>query len=143
MPAQAAFAAGEAARRCALLVLAIGVFLVFYGLWYKLPGEAWDYLAVTGNIYLASLFTLLVAALYWQGANSWGATAAIVLGAVGPLAFLVLDYLVKTKHVPAAWKIEAEWAGLSAFALAFAGMFVGSWLATALGRNSSQSMEAR
>jgi CPA2 family monovalent cation:H+ antiporter-2 len=44
------------------MVLVIGLFLVFYGLWYELPGGAWDYLAVTGNIYLASLFMLLVGA---------------------------------------------------------------------------------
>src|ERR1051326_2649407 len=33
------------------MVLAIGLFLLFYGLWYEMPGNAWDYLAVTGNIY--------------------------------------------------------------------------------------------
>src|SRR5258708_16687824 len=37
------------------LVLAIGVFLLFFGLWYQLRGNAWDYLAITGNIYLASV----------------------------------------------------------------------------------------
>jgi hypothetical protein len=65
-------------------VLGIGVFLLFYGLWYELPGNAWDYLAVTGNIYLASVFTLLVAGLYWPRANATGAYAALMLGAIGP-----------------------------------------------------------
>ncbi|PYJ02858.1 MAG: sodium:solute symporter [Verrucomicrobia bacterium] len=31
------------------LVLAIGLFLLRYGLWYKMPGNAWDYLAVTAG----------------------------------------------------------------------------------------------
>jgi SSS family solute:Na+ symporter len=57
------------------LVLGIGIFLLFFGLWYKLPGNAWDFLAVTGTIYLASVFTLLVAGLYWKRANTTGAVA--------------------------------------------------------------------
>jgi SSS family solute:Na+ symporter len=76
------------------LVLAIGVFLLFYGLWYELPGNAWDYLAVTGNIYLASVFTLLVAGLYWRRATTKGAYAALVLGAIGPITFLVVNLVV-------------------------------------------------
>ena len=76
------------------LVLGIGVFLLFYGLWYELPGNAWDYLAVTGNIYLASVFTLLVAALYWRRATTKGAYAALVLGAIGPITFLVMNLVV-------------------------------------------------
>jgi SSS family solute:Na+ symporter len=105
------------------LVLAIGVFLLFYGLWYEMPGNAWDYLAVTGNIYLASVFTLLVAALYWRRATSVGACAALVLGAIGPITFLVVNHIV-----PKTQQIAPEVAGASSFALAFAGMFFGSML---------------
>lgn len=107
-----------------LLVLAIGVFLLFYGLWYEMPGNAWDYLAVTGNIYLASVFSLLVAGLYWKSANATGAYAALVLGAVGPLTFLVVNLVVAKEK-----QIAPEIAGASSFALAFAGMIVGSLLA--------------
>ncbi len=133
------------------LVLGIGVFLLFYGLWYELPGNAWDYLAVTGNIYLASVFTLLAAGLYWRRANARGAYAALVLGAVGPLTFLVVNLVVlKAKHLgaeppadmsliqqwllafhrawPNATPINPEVAGASSFAMAFAGMIAGSLL---------------
>lgn len=113
---------GSKLRIIRLLLLAIGAFLLFYGLWYRIPGRAWDYLSVTGTIYLASLFTLLVGALYWRRANSWGALASIVLGAVGPIAFLVINAVVKDPAV----HISAETAGLSAFGMAFAGMVVGS-----------------
>ena len=105
------------------LVLAIGVFLLFYGLWYQPPGNAWDYLAVTGSIYLASVFTLLVAGLYWRRATATGAYAALVLGAVGPLTFLVVNLVV-----PKEKQIDPEVAGAAAFGLAFAGMIVGSML---------------
>jgi SSS family solute:Na+ symporter len=46
-----------------LLVAGIGIFLLFYGLWYKIPGRAWDYLQITGEIYFASMSVLLVSAL--------------------------------------------------------------------------------
>lgn len=101
------------------IVVGIGVFLLFYGLWYEVPGNAWDYLAVTGNIYIASIFTLLVAALYWPRANATGAVAAIALGAVGPVTFLVLG----TRY-----PIAPELAGTSSFALAALGMVGGSLL---------------
>ncbi|HNS22600.1 MAG TPA: sodium:solute symporter family protein [Sedimentisphaerales bacterium] len=73
------------------IVAAIGVFLLVYGLWYKIEGDAWTYLGITGTIYLASMSTLLVACCYWKRANSWGATAAIVFGALLPVAVLVLQ----------------------------------------------------
>ena len=111
--------------RC--LVLGIAVFLLFFGLWYELPGNAWDYLAVTGNIYLASVFTLLVAGLYWPRANAVGAGAALVLGAVGPIAFLLISpitLLLLGKE----YSIAPEIAGASSFALAALGMIAGSLL---------------
>ena len=133
------------------LVLAIGLFLLFYGLWYELPGNAWDYLAVTGNIYLASVCTLLVAGLYWRRATTQGAYAALVLGAIGPITFLVVNMLiVKARqldaHLPATPLAGAgmaadfnqrfrmpsrslrNWRGPSSFVLAFLGMIVGSLL---------------
>jgi len=122
------------------LVVLIGVFLVFYGLLFKLGGTtAWDYLALTGDIYLASVFALLVGALYWRGANAGGAVAAIVLGAVGPVGFLVLNGFIRTgtldlAQVPlfrpaldaASGEILSSVAGLGSFAAAFAGLIFGS-----------------
>src|SRR5205823_1453197 len=135
------------------IVLAIGIFLLFYGLWYQLPGNAWDYLAVTGNIYLASVFTLLVAGLYWRRATAQGAYAALILGAIGPITFLVVNLIVMkarefsahppdvvsfgqeglrhfNQWFPHAKVIAPELAGASSFALAFAGMFFGTLLSS-------------
>ena len=147
------------------LVLAIGVFLLFYGLWYELPGNAWDYLAVTGNIYLASVFTLLVAGLYWRRATTNGAYAALVLGAIGPITFLVVNMVVlKAQQVgaqppeapglvqewllqfnqsfPKAEPIRPELAGASSFALAFLGMLVGSLLSRRPENDAPSGQEA-
>jgi len=126
------------------LVFVIGLFLLFYGLWYEIPGNAWDYLAVTGNIYLASVFTLLVGALYWRGSNSWGAFAAIILGAIGPITFLVVNGIVKSPNwnIDPSWEIPPEVAGFAAFGMSFAGMFFGSLLGRLAGRGSRHSTAA-
>ena len=135
--------------RC--LVVVIGLFLVFYGLVYQVPGNTWDYLSITGNIYLASLLALLTGALYWRGANSWGGYAAIVLGAAGPIAFLIVNIIKESEAwmqwfastlSPGAynaleWGFDAvskpEVAGIGAYVLAFGGMIVGSLIGNALG----------
>ena len=72
---------------------------------------------MTGNIYLASVFTLLVAGIYWRRATTAGAYAALVLGAIGPITFLVVNLFV-----PGEKQISAAAAGAASFGLAFAGM---------------------
>ena len=84
---------------------------------------------MTGNMYLASVFTLLVGALYWRAANSWGAIASLVLGAIGPITFLIYNAQVTDP----AQQMSPEAAGFSAFGLAFAGMIVGTLIGRALG----------
>ncbi|MCR4414958.1 MAG: hypothetical protein NUV77_21275 [Thermoguttaceae bacterium] len=74
---------------------------------------------------------MLVGALYWRGANSWGAVSAIILGAAGPIVFLIVNFF-HPEGTP--YHIPAEVSGLSAFGLAFVGMFAGSALGNALGR---------
>jgi solute:Na+ symporter, SSS family len=73
------------------IVAFIGVFLLIYGLWYKIEGDLWTYLGITGTIYLSSISVLLIACCYWKRANSWGASAAIFFGALIPAATLVLQ----------------------------------------------------
>jgi len=51
---------------------------------------------VTGTIYLSSIATLLISCIYWKRANSWGATAAIIFGAIIPVSFLVMEQLPAT-----------------------------------------------
>jgi SSS family solute:Na+ symporter len=106
------------------LVAAIGVFLLFYGLWYPLEGDLWAYLGVTGTIYLASMSTLLVACCYWPRANATGASAAIVVGAILPVAYLVGEQTGS----PLAKSLGPYWSGLSAYAGSALAMVVGSLL---------------
>ena len=106
------------------IVAAIGVFLLFYGLWYPLRGDLWTYFAVTGTIYLSSMSVLLVASCYWKRANAWGATAAIAVGALFPAGYLVIEQLPSTESF--AKSIGPSWSGFAAYVFAAIAMVVGS-----------------
>ena len=129
--------AGLACNR--LIVAAIGLFLLGYGLWYPLKGNVWDYLAVTGTIYLSSISTLLIACCYWPRANNWGAIAAIAAGAVIPSAFLVLEQLSVTS--PLAKQVGPYYSGIAAYVAAALAMVVGSLLKVLLKRNEAKEQE--
>ncbi len=118
------------------IIAVIGLFLLFYGLWYPLQQEIWTYLTVTGTIYLASMSTLLVAACYWPRANSWGAAAAIAVGAIIPLLYLICEAIPATSE--AALRFGAERAGIAAFVGTAIGMVIGSLLKPA-GPHKEQS----
>jgi SSS family solute:Na+ symporter len=115
-----------------MIVAAIGIFLLLYGLWYPLQGSVWDYLAVTGTIYLASISALLIACCYWRAANNWGAIAAIFAGAVIPTSFLVLQQLDATRAVTQS--IGPYYSGIAAYVAAAVAMVVGSLLKIAVRR---------
>ncbi len=109
-----------------MIVACIGIFLLFYGLWYPLQGDLWSYLLVTGSIYLSSMSVLLIACCYWKRANSWGATAAIIVGAIIPIASLVLEQVPATAAF--AQSVGRNRFGLAAYVGTALAMIIGSLL---------------
>jgi SSS family solute:Na+ symporter len=106
------------------IVAGIGIFLLLYGLWFKLEGDLWTYLGLTGTIYLASISVLLVAACYWKKANSWGAVASIFVSAAIPLGFLILE---KT-NLELSKQIGPYYSGIAAYVCSALAMIIGSLL---------------
>lgn len=109
-----------------MIVALIGVFLLFYGLWYPLEGDVWTYLGITGTIYLASISVLLISACYWKSANSWGAAASIILAAAIPISFLVLEKNPATRDVAKA--IGPYYSGIAAYVASALAMIIFSIL---------------
>jgi solute:Na+ symporter, SSS family len=91
----------------------VSLFILFWGIWYILPGPAYFYLNITGTISLAGTFVGVIGGLYWRRANILGGYLAMLGGIVGPIGFFLL-------HWP------ANYAGFGAFALAGAGMILGA-----------------
>ncbi len=110
-----------------LIVALIGVFLLFYGLWYPLKGSLWSYLTQTGTIYLASISVILIACCYWPRANSWGAAASIVVSAAIPITYLVLEQNASTTEW-ATKTIGPNCFGIAAYVASAIAMIVGSLL---------------
>lgn len=112
------------------IVAGIGLFLLVFGLWLPTPHNMWNYISVTGAIYLSSMGILLVACCYWKRANNWGATAAIIVGAIIPLVQLILDLFQGVKD----WMTTniglnyPSYFGLAAFVAAGLAMVIGSLL---------------
>ena len=63
-----------------VVILLIGVFLLYWGLFYKGKQDLWDYMAVSGGIYFTGAFVVLVLGIYWKGASSVGAILGLLSG---------------------------------------------------------------
>ena len=63
-----------------VLIVLIGLYILYWGLFYTGEEDIWDYMAVTGAIYFTGAFSLLAGGLYWHRASSTGATLALVAG---------------------------------------------------------------
>jgi SSS family solute:Na+ symporter len=107
--------------------LFVSLFVLFWGLWYALPGPAYFYLYVTATIFLGGTFAAVLGGLYWRGANTLGGYLAMILGALGAVGFFFFH-------------VNASYAGLASFVLAALGMVVGSWLGAS---DSSGTWQAR
>lgn len=106
----------------------IGLFLLVFGLWYEIPETAFQYVFIAGAMYTAGALGCVAAGLYWKRATTAGAYAALVLGALAPAGFLILENF--REEVPR-WLLfltNANVAGLLSFVLAAAGMVAGSLL---------------
>lgn len=119
------------------IVALIGVFLLLYGLWYPLKGSLWTYISVTGAIYLSSMSVLLIACCYWKKANNWGATGAIILGFITPVAYLIMEQMAPTSAGYAMAKsIGPYYSGIASFVLAALAMVFGSLIKLAIHPNT-------
>lgn len=66
-------------------IVAIGIYVLYWGLIYTGEDDIWDYMAVTGAIYFTGAFALLLGGLYWKRASSVGAFLALLAGFVAVL----------------------------------------------------------
>lgn len=70
-------------------VVCIGVFLLVWGVWYELPESVWNYMAVTGTIYLSGAGAALLGGIYWKKASTAGAWAALLSGLIAIVGIFI------------------------------------------------------
>ncbi len=107
--------------------LFVGLFLMFWGLYYTPPGAVYLYLNITGTIYLAGTFICVIGGLYWKRANTTGGYLAMLMGAAG--AIIPFFFLHWSENIT----------GFAAFGLAGIGLVIGSYL----GRSSPASEQTQ
>jgi SSS family solute:Na+ symporter len=106
-----------------ICIVSIGIFLLIWGLWFEAPVSLWNYMAVTGTIYLAGAFTVVGAGLYWKRASKTGATIALFSGLI---ALLGIGPWTQGENV--SWFLTDKFIGIMTFVIAFLGMVIGSLL---------------
>jgi solute:Na+ symporter, SSS family len=104
-----------------VLIVAIGMYILYWGLIYRGDDDIWDYMAVTGAIYFTGAFALLVGGLYWRRASSTGAFLALL---TGMSAILGLSPVQQALSI----SIPSERVGLLTIAAAVVVMIFGSLL---------------
>ena len=63
-----------------IIILILGLYIFYWGLFYKGSDAIWDYLGITGAIYFTGAISVVVFGLYWSKASSIGAIMALIGG---------------------------------------------------------------
>jgi len=93
----------------------VSLFVLFWGLWYTLPGPTYFYLNITATIFLGGTLAAVIGGLFWRRASTLGGYFALILGAAGAVAFFFFH-------------VSTSYSGLGSFLLAGVGMVGGSLL---------------
>jgi len=71
-----------------ITILALGAFIMIWGLWYEPSSTVWRYMGITGSIFFAGALPVVVGGLYWKRASTAGAMASLLGGLVAVLALI-------------------------------------------------------
>lgn len=111
-------------------ILATGIMLLIWGLWYEVSSNLWQYMAVTGTVYLAGVFPVVIGGLYWSRSSSTGAYVALLGGMTGVLGLDPCVEFLNEGLVTRGFEItiRSEQMMLASFAFSLAGFVIGSLL---------------
>jgi len=113
-----------------ITIAAVMIFIIWWSLFHKIEGYLYFYLNMTGMLFIPGTLICLTFGIYYHKTRSTGAFLAITLGAIPPLAYLVLP-----EHIKTAYASEMGWGG---FLLALIGMLIGNFLHDLLGFNKQK-----
>ncbi len=117
-----------------IFIFVIGMFLLFWSLWYEMKADVFDYLMVSGAIYFTGAIVVLTAGLYWKRASRVGAflslsTGLLMVFGLAPVrVFLHLTNDDLSEKLGRVVEINEAHIGLATIALAAVLMVVGSLL---------------
>ena len=62
------------------IIIILGVYIFYWGMFYEGSDAIWDYLGITGAIYFTGAISVVVLGLYWDKASSTGAILSLLAG---------------------------------------------------------------
>lgn len=119
-------------RLTRIVIVLIGAYVLYWGMFYKGKEDIWDYMAVSGGIFFTGAFVVLVLGIYWKGASSFGALLGLLSGFLMLFGLDPVQRRVGLKYVDAAGetveRLSSAQLGLLVVVIAFVLMVVGSLL---------------
>ena len=104
-----------------LIILILGIYILYWGLFYKGDDSIWSYIGITGAIYFSGAIAVLIGGLYWEKASETGAILAFIAGLSALIGLEpIREYL--------AINLKPEEIGLLSLLFTFLMMFFGSLL---------------
>ncbi len=101
-----------------VLIVAVGLWVLIWGVFYSPSQDVWDYIGITGAVYFTGAIAVLLGGLYWSRASATGAVLALLAGlsaivGLGP----VQRALGFVEPIPS-WQVGLITLGISAVAMA-------------------------
>ncbi len=104
-----------------LIIMILGIYILYWGLFYEGSDSIWSYIGITGAIYFSGAIAVLIGGLYWKKASETGAILAFVGGLLALIGLEpIREYL--------AINLKPEEIGLLSVLFTFLMMFFGSLL---------------
>ena len=63
-----------------IIIIILGVYVFYWGMFYEGSDAIWDYLGITGAIYFTGAISVIIFGLYWDKASSTGAALSLLGG---------------------------------------------------------------
>tara|TARA_Y100001934_G_C11966399_1_gene591952 strand:- start:68 stop:676 length:609 start_codon:yes stop_codon:yes gene_type:complete len=104
-----------------LIILVLGIYILYWGLFYDGSDSIWSYIGITGAIYFSGAIAVLIGGLYWEKASETGAILAFIAGLSALIGLEpIREYL--------AINLKPEEIGLLSLLFTFSMIFFGSLL---------------
>ena len=104
-----------------LIIVILGIYILYWGLFYKGSDSIWSYIGITGAIYFSGAIVVLIGGLYWEKASETGAILALIGGLLALIGLEpIREYL--------AINLNPEQIGLLSILFTFLMMIFGSLL---------------
>ena len=103
------------------IIFILGIYILYWGLFYNGTDSIWSYLGITGAIYFTGAITVLILGLYWKAASSTGAVLALVGGLSALVGLEPIRNALSITYMP-------EQIGIVTLCFTFLLMFLGSIL---------------